>query len=82
MIENLFLKEDFDPDLASPISFGYSLSKYQNEHDKKLDRKPLIDREKCTEREFIEHLVFPVLMPALEKMLDEAKKSNCFEVCF
>ena len=81
-MENVFLKEDFNPAFASPISFGYSLSKYQNEHDKKLDRRPLIDREKCTEREFIENLVFPVLMSALEKMLHEAKKNNCFEVCF
>lgn len=30
--------------------------------------------------EYLEHYVFPTLMPAMERMLEQAKKEKCFEV--
>ena len=30
--------------------------------------------------EFLEHYVFPILLPALEEMLKTAKEEKCFEV--
>lgn len=38
------------------------------------------DRNNCTEKEYIENLVFPTLLPALESMLEQAKLNRCFEV--
>lgn len=35
--------------------------------------------DKLTEKEYIEKLVFPVLLPALEEMLARAKQNRCFE---
>lgn len=31
-------------------------------------------------REYLEHYVFPILLPALEEMLRQAKKEKCLEV--
>ena len=31
--------------------------------------------------EFLEHYIFPILLPALEDMLRAAKLEKCFEVC-
>ena len=31
-------------------------------------------------REYLQHYVFPVLVPAMEEMLRQAKKEKCFEV--
>ena len=42
--------------------------------------KNLVDKNKCTEREYLEEFVFPILLPALEKLLAEAKNYRCFEV--
>ena len=35
-----------------------------------------------TPREYLEHFVFPWLLPALEDMLRQAKKEKCLEVNF
>ncbi len=48
----------------------------------KVENKVIINRETCSEKEFIEHFVFPTLLPALEKMLAEAEKKNCFKVFY
>jgi len=33
-----------------------------------------------TPREYLQHYVFPILLPALEDLLQEAKAHRCFEV--
>jgi hypothetical protein len=43
-------------------------------------KKIQIDKNKCSESEYLEHYVFPVLLPALDSLLAEAKKYRCFEV--
>ena len=32
-------------------------------------------------REYLEHYVFPILLPAMEEMLKQAKLEICLEVC-
>lgn len=64
------------------MCFGYSLKPYVPKATQQIAQKVPIDRNKCTEKEFLEHFVFPTLLPALEKMLAEAEKNNCFKVSF
>lgn len=54
------------------------MPKCSSAHQKKI----LKDKTECTEKEFIEIYVFPTLLPAMEKMLWEAKTHKCFEVSF
>lgn len=42
--------------------------------------KAPLNINKCTKREYLEEYVFPMLMPALEHVLKEAKQHRCFEV--
>jgi len=73
----------FDAAMAHPATFGYIL----------LDKKPVIEQNleceipipdplKCSPREYCEFYIFPILLPALEKMLIEAKANKVFEVEF
>ena len=75
-----WIKDDFKASLAHPASFGFSVTKFHHGKDTKLEEKSVLDKTKCTEREFIEHLVFPTLMKAMECMLVKAEQSKCFEV--
>ena len=70
----------FDAAMAHPGTFGYVL----------LDKKPVIEQSleyetpipdplKCSPREYCEFYIFPILLPALEKMLIEAKANKVFE---
>ncbi|XP_050392089.1 IQ domain-containing protein K isoform X1 [Patella vulgata] len=36
-------------------------------------------KDTCTPREYLEHYIFPVLLPALAEMLKQAKLEKCFE---
>ena len=78
--ENVF---KFDAAMVHPATFGYIL----------LDKKPVIEQNleceipipdslKCSPREYCEFYIFPILLPALEKMLIEAKANKVFEVRF
>jgi hypothetical protein len=71
----------FDAAMAHPATFGYVL----------LDKKPVVEENiecevpipdplKCTPTEYCEFYIFPILLPALEKMLIEAKTNKVFEV--
>ena len=72
---------EFDAAVAHPATFGYIL----------LDKKPVVEVNvenktpipeplKCKPREYCEFYIFPVLLPALEKMLIAAKANKVFEV--
>ncbi|PAA76043.1 hypothetical protein BOX15_Mlig034415g3, partial [Macrostomum lignano] len=69
---------DFDPAVSHPATFGFAL----------LDRPPQPppeppcpppDRKKCSPREYLEHYVFPTLLPAMEAMLQTAGEERCFD---
>ncbi|XP_028395109.1 IQ domain-containing protein K-like [Dendronephthya gigantea] len=70
----------FDAAIAHPATFGYVL----------LDKVPVVEESvkcecptpdplKCTPREYCEYYIFPILLPALEEMLIEAKANKVFE---
>ncbi len=80
----IIFKSDFDSSISSPVCVGFSLNPCAeaNEESKPLEPQQvqIIDTKTCTEREYIETLIFPTLLPILESMLAEAKKHRCFEV--
>ncbi|XP_064618066.1 IQ domain-containing protein K-like [Liolophura sinensis] len=40
---------------------------------------PAPNKDTCTHREYLEHYIFPILLPGLEEMLKQAKLEKCFE---
>ncbi|KAJ7305825.1 hypothetical protein JRQ81_010191 [Phrynocephalus forsythii] len=45
-----------------------------------LPSSPLLpDLKTCSPREFLEHYIFPVLLPGMAELLLQAKKEKCFE---
>ncbi len=74
-------KNGFDSALSHPACFGYYVEPHVIEQEI-VKEKPKLDKNKCTEREYLEEFVFPILLPALNSLLNEAKKYRCFEVKF
>lgn len=37
------------------------------------------NKKTCTPREYLDNFIFPTLLPAIEKMLQQAKQERCFE---
>lgn len=70
----------FDSAVSHPACFGYTIERFEERGEEMAKPTTPLDRRTCTEREFLEHLVFPTLMPALEKMLAEAQRNKCCEV--
>lgn len=68
----------FDASTTHPSCIGHTFT------DKKTRTKspPLVlppNRSQCTPTEYLNHYVFPWLLPALEAMLKQAKLEKCFE---
>ncbi|XP_031551687.1 IQ domain-containing protein K-like [Actinia tenebrosa] len=71
------LLPDYDPATTHPATYGYVL----------LDKKPPVTKEEpilpnpkeCNPREYLETYIFPILLPAMEKMLVAAKENKVFE---
>jgi hypothetical protein len=72
--------KDFDPRISHPACYGYTIKKYIPQSEPKPEPPKLPDKDKCTKRQYIEHYIFPTLLPALEAMLKAAKNHKCFEV--
>jgi len=79
IVDDPRLLNDFDPSVAHPACYGYSIKDYVKSEEKVEPLPRLPNRKTCTEREFIEHFIFPTLLPGLEEMLKSAKKFKCFE---
>ncbi|KAM4697379.1 IQ domain-containing protein K [Rhinophrynus dorsalis] len=47
--------------------------------DGTLDFSPLTDHKTCSPRQYIENYIFPVLLPGMAELLNEAKKEKCFQ---
>ncbi|XP_013379952.1 IQ domain-containing protein K [Lingula anatina] len=76
--QDVDLMKEFDASKSHPATVGYAF----------VDKPPRTatppppappDKKTCPPREYLEHYVFPVLLPALEEMLKQAKKEKCFE---
>ncbi|XP_022095549.1 IQ domain-containing protein K-like [Acanthaster planci] len=70
--------DDFDPASSHPACIGYTMLERQAKRDTPPPPTPP-PRETCMPREYLEHYIFPVLLPALLAMLKQAKKEKCFE---
>lgn len=75
----LIIKNGFDSALSHPACFGYYIEPHVIKPEV-VKGKPKIDKKNCSEREYLEEFVFPILLPALDSLLNEAKKYRCFEV--
>lgn len=72
------VEEDFDAALSHPACVGYAFVKRPPESPPPAP--PAIpDKRRSSPREYLEHYVFPVLLPALEELLRQAKIEKCFE---
>ena len=66
--------------MSHPACVGYFIEPYKAEMEVQKTPRLSFDKNKCTKREYLEEYVFPLLMPALESVLMEAKRNKCFEV--
>ncbi|KAK2166746.1 hypothetical protein NP493_1308g01035 [Ridgeia piscesae] len=72
------LLKDFDVSQAHPASIGYAFM--SKPPPSPLPPPPIPpDKDTCSPTDYLEHYIFPFLLPALEEMLKEAKKEKCFE---
>ncbi|KAI8494983.1 PREDICTED: IQ domain-containing protein K-like [Branchiostoma belcheri] len=70
--------ESFDPSTSHPACVGYSLVD-KPPPPPSPPSTPLPDPRLCSPREYLEHYIFPVLLPGMVEMLREAKTQRCFE---
>ncbi|XP_067938167.1 IQ domain-containing protein K-like [Watersipora subatra] len=77
-IESIDTDVEFDPSLSHPACIGHVFVDPVPPSPPKSSPQ-LPDRKKCSPREYLEHYVFPHLLPALEAMLVSAKQERCFE---
>jgi len=70
---------DFDPAIAHPATVGYALVREPPKVPSKTTEvhvKAPPHRRLCTAQEYVEHYVFPVLLPALEALLRQAQRES------
>ncbi|XP_074512834.1 IQ domain-containing protein K [Sebastes fasciatus] len=73
---------DFDPLLCHPALAGYSvLGKPPSSQTRPstAETTSIPQLHECPAMRFMERRVFPVLLPGLEALLEEARKHGCFE---
>lgn len=70
--------KDFDPSISHPACVGYTFVERPPESPPPPP-EPLPDKDTCSPKEYLDSYIFPVLLPALEDMLREAKHEKCFE---
>ncbi|ELU06529.1 hypothetical protein CAPTEDRAFT_148275 [Capitella teleta] len=69
---------EFDASASHPSCVGYAFVE-RPPISPPPSPAPLPDKNTCSPREYLDHHIFPILLPALEEMLREAKKERCFE---
>ncbi|CAH1794796.1 unnamed protein product [Owenia fusiformis] len=68
----------FDPSKSHPSCVGYA---FMDKPPPATPPRPPTppDKDTCPPREYLEHYIFPYLLPGMELMLAEAKREKCFE---
>lgn len=69
---------DMDASISHPACMGYAFTDKPPKPATPPEPTPP-DKTKCAPRQFLEYYVFPILLPALEAMLKQAKLEKCFE---
>uniref|UniRef100_A0A194AMR7 Putative IQ domain-containing protein K-like protein n=1 Tax=Pinctada fucata TaxID=50426 RepID=A0A194AMR7_PINFU len=70
--------KDVDTSISHPSCVGYAFAEKPPDTPPPPPTPPP-PKDKCSPREYLEHYVFPWLLPALEDMLRQAKKEKCLE---
>lgn len=73
------MEDEFDASVSHPATVGISLVEEPSPPPPPAPKSPP-PKEKCTARDYCQFYIFPILIPALEKMLEMAKEEKCFEV--
>ncbi|KAK7111781.1 IQ domain-containing protein K-like [Littorina saxatilis] len=69
---------ELDPAVSHPACLGYAFTDKPPKPPTPPGPPPP-DKDKCPPRQYLEHYVFPYLLPALEAMLKQARIEQCFE---
>lgn len=72
------LLEDVDPAFVHPSVVGHTFTE-KPPQTPPPPPPPIPTKDECDPSEYLEHYVFPVLIPAMEEMLRRAKTEKCFE---
>ncbi|XP_052779036.1 IQ domain-containing protein K-like [Mya arenaria] len=70
--------EEVDVAQTHPSVIGYAFTEKPTKSPSPPPT-PVPSKYECSPSEYLEHHVFPVLLPAMERMLEQAKKEKCFE---
>ncbi|XP_051877317.1 IQ domain-containing protein K isoform X3 [Pristis pectinata] len=75
------LLEHFNPEYSHPALLGHAVVKKPPPPLSPPPPPPESppDQKTCSPRQYLEHYVFPVLLPGLFETLTQAKKEKCFE---
>ncbi|XP_043945687.1 IQ domain-containing protein K isoform X4 [Protopterus annectens] len=68
--------QDFEPEKSHPAFAGYAVVEKPAPVPRTVQ---LPDPKTCSPREYLEHFIFPVLLPGMSEMIHQAKKEKCFE---
>ncbi|CAF1326444.1 unnamed protein product [Didymodactylos carnosus] len=74
----------FDPQISHPALIGYALNPIENVEKPSDDKKSVDTKIAPTPKQmptidYLEKLVYPTLLPAIEQLLVEAEKNKCLE---
>ncbi|XP_052261930.1 IQ domain-containing protein K-like isoform X2 [Dreissena polymorpha] len=72
------LEEGVNVAITHPSVIGYAFTQ-KPAKSSTPPPPPIPKKELCSPSEYLELYVFPVLLPAIERMLEQAKKEKCFE---
>ncbi|XP_065066067.1 IQ domain-containing protein K-like [Rhopilema esculentum] len=78
------IADNFDVSLIHPVYYGFEDAEEEeiNEKDKKCEDKNINkddERHRCSAKEYLEKEIFPVLLPALDKMLRSAVENDALK---
>uniref|UniRef100_UPI00398E31C7 IQ domain-containing protein K isoform X2 n=1 Tax=Pristiophorus japonicus TaxID=55135 RepID=UPI00398E31C7 len=73
--------ENFNPEYSHPAFLGYAIVQKPPPPSSSFPPSPvpLSDEKTCSPRQYLEHCIFPVLLPGMFETLQQAKKEKCFE---
>jgi hypothetical protein len=70
---------DFDPSISHPACVGYAFVYRPFTARCQSVSQSAPDSKRCDPKKYLEHYIFPTLLPALEELLKQAKSEKCFE---
>ncbi|CAD5125682.1 DgyrCDS13885 [Dimorphilus gyrociliatus] len=72
------LEDEFDASVSHPATIGVSLVDEPTPPPPPAPKSPP-PKENCTARDYCQYYILPILIPGMEKMLEQAKEEKCFE---